>query len=380
MAENENRNRLNLAKQPTVFTLKQSFPTWFKQFRNFCDLCQIPDNNRYRTLLSFLDQESFLLVENLALTDEQREDIQDNAVYVLIKNALKSTDSRVPPGYELRFRRQKESESIEQYALALETLALDAYPNDQNIRQNRLLIESFISGIRSDELAIKLLQNDFANLTEAIDMAKQYFQALQTRRFIKTEADFRPSLEKVYNITQDDDSKSVNNIGQPASQGKIPSNQENQLAGQIPNLPAVNPFGSYNNYAQSQWNQQHVPVPNLRQNTLNQAGFNPYHTQFHQFQGPYQQRGFNSVQTQNRRQKANIICYFCYKPGHYANQCFKNPAASRPTQRQVDTCSYCAKRGHKVENCWFLTGQKRPNHDEDDRAAQLNPKNPFRPT
>ena len=384
IANDQNRNRLNLAKQPTVFSLKQNFPTWFKQFRNFCDLCQIPENNRYRTLLSFLDQEAFLLVENLALTQQQRADIQANAVYILIKNALKSTDSRVPPGYELRFRRQKENESIEQYALALETLALDAYPNEQNIRQNRLLIESFISGIRSDELAIKLLQNDFANLTEAIEMAKQYFQALQTRRFIKTEADFRPSLEKVYNIsTEEKHSESVNNVSNQVPQAKPVPNQAGQSANQ--NLPNTN-NGSFVPQNFAPWNQQYVPNPDPRQVMYNNAGFNQFYPSF---QDPNahltnQQPGFNNLyqmrnNIQRPRQKANVICYFCFKPGHYSNECFKNPAASRlPPRNKVDTCSYCGKRGHKAENCWFLTGQKEPN--DNDRLAQMNSKNPFRPT
>lgn len=67
----------------------------------------------------------------------------------------------------------------------LERLALEAYPDDQNIRANRNLIECFISGIRDDELAIKLLQENFDNLANAINRAVQYQQALQTRHFIK---------------------------------------------------------------------------------------------------------------------------------------------------------------------------------------------------
>ena len=67
MAENQVRPAgAQLAKQPSVFTLKQSFPVWFKQFRNYAELLQVQVNQRYRTLLSFLDAESFTIVENLA--------------------------------------------------------------------------------------------------------------------------------------------------------------------------------------------------------------------------------------------------------------------------------------------------------------------------
>ena len=151
--------------------------------------------------MSFLNSESFTLVENLNLTNAQKQDITAQETYQLIKTCLKSTESRIPSGYALKYRKQKESESIEQYAFELENLALEAYPNDQNIRQNHNLIECFISGIRNDELAIKLLEQNFENLTEAIQAAARYFLALQTRRFIKTESDFKQTMEKVYNLT-----------------------------------------------------------------------------------------------------------------------------------------------------------------------------------
>ena len=116
-----------------------------------------------------------------------------------------------------------------------------------NIRQNRTLIESFISGIRNDELAIKLLEENFQNLGQAIERAVHYYQALQTRRFIKTESDFRPSLEKVYNVSKNIDSEEnkpakeqdVNAVN--ASPTEQPQSHYNQKSHPNINMPAPAP-------------------------------------------------------------------------------------------------------------------------------------------
>ena len=141
-AANANLAR-HLAKQPLIFTIKQNFPTWFKQFRNFCDLCQVPDDTRYRTLLSFLDQDCFVLVEGLNLTPAEKADIQENAVYNRIKTALRSPTSKIPPEVQLKYRKQMADETIESFATCLENLALDAFPGQDNIRANGTLIRTY---------------------------------------------------------------------------------------------------------------------------------------------------------------------------------------------------------------------------------------------
>ena len=397
----DQNQRMALAKHPSVFTLKQNFSTWFKQFRNFCDLCQVPDNTRFRTLLSFLDQECFILVENLNLTEAQRANIQDNAVYVLIKNALKSTDSRVPPGYELKYRKQKDSESIEQYAAALESLAMDAYPNEQDIRANRNLIECFISGVKNDELAIKLLQNQFDNFTQVINMAKQYFQALQTRRFIKTESEFRPTLEKVYNVSDENDEVNVlSKSDQHSKQAEAAINtnidqrprynQNFQFQGrpQAENMQQRStPWsGRNNNWSQNQmgnpqdtpWTTPTYTTPYNDTGNMQRFESNGY-GQYNYMNNASPSPNNSGLYNQNRRSRQNVICFFCQKPGHYKTECFSYLRMIREqnhqNQQQVDTCSYCGKRGHKAANCWALLGK---NDTRNPNQGSL--KNPFRPT
>ena len=99
----------------------------------------------------------------------------------------------------LRFRKQHEGESVEQYANELEKMALEAFPEDENVRENRQLIQSFLMGVRNDELGVKLLEENFENLTQAINAAARHCKALQTRRYIRKESEAQV-LEKVYQV------------------------------------------------------------------------------------------------------------------------------------------------------------------------------------
>ena len=137
----------SIARHAQEFSIsKHNYPIWAKQFRNYCELLQVQENQLDRTLLSFLDPELFTIAEYLALTQAHRANIFADEPARLIKNALCQRETKIPPGYELKSRKQGENESITKFASELEKLALEAYPNEQKIRQNRVLIQSFISG------------------------------------------------------------------------------------------------------------------------------------------------------------------------------------------------------------------------------------------
>ena len=393
MAANQNaaqnaRPNPATARHPPEFSLKDCFTTWFKQFRNYCELLNVPANTRYRTLLSFLDPECFTIVENLALPDERRADIFHADTQRALKDALSRRESRVPAGYAMRYRKQKEGESIEKYAAELEKLALEAYPDVQNIRANRNLIECFISGIRDDELAIKLLEENFNNLTETINRAVHYQQALQTRRFIKTETDFRPTMEKVYNISSEESAK-VNTTEYrkpepPATQQAQPANgnpfqyQGFQQNGNQFQNPSFQPNGY--NQAPQQWYPQQVPsqyrqFPNTRQSFPSYQNFRSRQRQ------PYP-GGQYQYQREPRRNLSQIICYFCEKPGHIKPECYSYKRHLQQ-QKQSKHCTYCNKQGHSADSCWHLIGFPSskpfaPQGDSNNQAS--NSKNPFRPT
>ena len=176
-------NRL-IVRQPSDYKFGTDFPSWYRQFWNYCTYVAVAQAVRFQLLLSFLDINAFNIVENLGFEEDEKLNLQN--CYERIKNALKQTKDRLLPRFSLHHRKQKKDETMEQYALELQKIAAQAYPDDQNIRNNGDLIECFITGLTDDGLSIKLLQNrpDFNTLTDALEAANNYLSAIQTRKAV----------------------------------------------------------------------------------------------------------------------------------------------------------------------------------------------------
>lgn len=117
---------------------------------------------------------------------------------------------------------------------------MDTFPDDQNIWQNRSLINTFIAGIRNDELGIKLLKAEYENLGDALIAATQYLQAHQTPRFIKTEAEHKLALEEVYAVKEEklpDEPSTVNAVRPVAQKQRQPAKPETHQINTQPPMP-----------------------------------------------------------------------------------------------------------------------------------------------
>ena len=339
MAENQNRNVANVAKSPELYQLKKNFASWLKQFRNYAELLNINANNVYRTFLSFMDDEAFTIVESLNLTNAQKNDFFDNATQTLVRTAIKNRQGvRIPAEYMLRFRKQHEGESVEQYASELEKMALEAFPEEQNIRENRQLIQSFLMGVRNDELGVKLLEENFDNLTNAVEAAARHCKALQTRRYIRKESEAQV-LEKVYQVSCANCNCTNNKSSDPGTVNAVMTAGRNR-------------------------NQQfHPPVMQQMKNTDDQTPYGQQLPTNSRAQQGEMQPYFQTSDRQHRRQytdKRNIQCYQCRKYGHYRSECWDlMKYQSQPQQRPY--CTYCGKSGHTEAKCWNLN---RPSPDQ----------------
>ena len=397
-----NRMAQNVAKHPDTFTSKLSFSSWFKQFRNYCDLLQIADNNKYRTMLCFLDSDSFDIVEGLQLTANQRADIEDNATFLLIKEALKNQDDIVPAELQLKHRTQKPDESITAYSKALTKLALDAFPNDQNIGANANLIQAFITGVRNDELGIELLRHDaFPTLAQAVTAATEWLGALKTRRFIKTETTFGPELtEKVYNVstTNNQDNSLIQAATAPAVKINQPPVtaaceqcnlrnshyiQGSNVQQHEPHMPMgmSMPQAAFMNPSYASCNALMQPAQNLNNFQFPAQAPSRVQRQFPPMQGnqfPQVPQHLNSNYSQNKQRK-DITCYFCGKRGHIRSQCYAYKRAQGQAKPTKLFCNYCGIPGHTASNCRHLMGSA--NAPQNQQASNNTAsKNPFRPT
>jgi hypothetical protein len=391
---NEQARPRTVARAPEEFSLKANFTVWAKQFRNYIELLNVQNDQVYRTLLSFMNPECFTLIEALELDAAERADIFDQDVFRRLTTALKSREMRVDPDYLLKYRKQRDDESIEKYSEELIKLAEEVYPEDQNIRNNRQLIASFVGGIKNDELAIKLLQENFNTLTDAVQAAVQYFRALQTRRFIKTETDFRPVLEKVYRTTQ----QPKENQPEPAlppfnsppsvprQPGQFPNNQQQIAVGNATNAP-INLVRSQQfpqmrqqaNFAPHFSNHNHgnnmVQLPFMNQGPNGMAQWSNM-TQMGQNSQQGNVQPFNEGQQSYKR---NNLCHFCQKPGHFIAQCYARMRMEGQQARPRRFCDHCQKNGHTVDFCFVLHPHLRPRSDNR-QNRQYNPKNEYRPS
>ena len=173
-----------VAKQPISYKYGTTdFVAWYRQFTNYCVAVGTEERHKYVLFLSFLDTKSFTIVENLGI--EQNDKLNMQLCYERIKIALQAQDSQIPARYALKYRKQKSDETLDDFCYELEQLAVRAFPRDQGIQANQTLIESFISGLRNDQLSIKLLQEQYDTLAAALTAAKTYLSAYDTRKFLK---------------------------------------------------------------------------------------------------------------------------------------------------------------------------------------------------
>lgn len=346
-----------VARVPEEYKLKNSFAAWIKQFQNYTELVNVPAGNLYRTFLSFMNDEAFAVVEAAGLDDAQKLALFDNLTPV--REAMKARQGeRIPAEYMLSLRKQEEGESIEQFAAVLERMAAEAYPQDQDIRANRQLIQCFIMGIRSDELGVKLLGENFNNLTDAIVTAAQYYKALQTRRFIKRGGTETTAVsEKVYNIGTSNCSGcncNRNNDSQVNAVQKTVMRTEKQSA-----TPMNTPSNQWQfNHGQQMATQMPTQVPvQVPQMAMPQmmSGHGNWPMQYQQ----------NMQPMMGNQQPRRKICSNCQKTGHTIENCWAingrpdgySQGYNQNWGQQKD-CTYCNKRGHTAADCWHLNPQK----------------------
>ena len=77
--------RRTIARAPEVFQITSNFSTLIKQFRNCVEQVNVGAPEIFRTFMSFISPECFLLVEALGLTDAEKLDMFGAGVFQRIK-------------------------------------------------------------------------------------------------------------------------------------------------------------------------------------------------------------------------------------------------------------------------------------------------------
>ena len=340
-----------LVRQPPEFKgSEDEFSVWYSQFANFAKTMKIADPEYFGALVTYLDTMAFSIVENLNLSNEIKADpIQFKP---FLEKALKSESEKIPASLALRYRSQKDEETLSQFAFQLEKLANKSNLDLGQTARQQILIDSFCTSVKNANLSIKLLEQTFATLADAVDSAIKIETAQNIRNFVQTgnnnasndveilASSSSSHTEMVSNPTN----PSVPHNSQPANSSSREIGTQNFVSdnfrnynspGPRPQNPAQNQ-NSYNtnsNYTRNDY--RHNNAQNLDQGWAPA----PIHTSNYRYQGP---QYANYYQNQNRQSGQNVnrgpntrsrgfnrhntprfmkTCHYCNSPQHFINVC-----------------------------------------------------------
>ncbi|CAM1300483.1 Uncharacterised protein g2729 [Pycnogonum litorale] len=143
---------------------------WYRGFKYFLSTIASHNPNKLEVLFLHIGPNVFDLVEDATSFDE--------AISAL-ESAYVKAPSEVHSRYLLSTRNQSSSESIDTFLQALNKLAVDCKFKAVSAEKNKddFVRDSFISGLRSNAIRTRLLENDTLDLKNAVQQARALEQA-----------------------------------------------------------------------------------------------------------------------------------------------------------------------------------------------------------
>lgn len=154
---------------PKNFQLNQNFRIWLERFDNFVKLAKIPVTQRREQLLSRLEHQAYVAVNNLHL----EESLSYNEFCSQLMKRFHNV-SREDYKLQMRARVQRANETYEAFSDALQELALNAFPSSGFELQQEMALDQFLLGVTAED-AVKqqLLMSSPTTLSEAIRKVRQ---------------------------------------------------------------------------------------------------------------------------------------------------------------------------------------------------------------
>ena len=339
-----------LAKQPAGFRYGDSFRLFFEQFMNYANTVGCEEAAKVNLLLSFLDSKSFQLAKNIVFSEEEQASIAKDAGLAFPKfNIALSPVETIPARIALKYRMQGPDESINDFLYELRLLADKAFAPDDDNRE-RVLVDTFCTGLLDTDLSVKLLQKEFATLEEAAFAAQKQFSKRSIKNFMsKNRAETERAVD-IFHTSDDDGAMATKSILKKVSfdldlkqgQNQPPeynhnfqkniSTEQSSRASQSThmNSPQQGTHDmQYRNTSQAN-NEQHNPYvyppsqwPPTFQHNQGQGYYNQHNPGFtSQQQWPQQQYPQFPRAYQRSRNMGPKRCFFCNKAGHVVKTCF----------------------------------------------------------
>ena len=281
-----------MVRQPQTFRYGTDFAAWFKQFENFATAAKCDVKEQYILLLTYLDTKSFTLVQNLDVSATNQANL--NLCYSQILNILTPDNDRIPARLSLKYRVQKATESISEYAFELEMLANKAF-DSKNPNKQATMVDTFCTGVSDTNLSIKLLEHDFETLSEALVYAQK----------VKVAQDVRHSIRNIQLGQGPDPNIEVlagNAVTKPAIPEFNQANNNSKLDVTQARPMSVAPPKKYDlnkQHEQLGYGQNQFSAPVYNHQFASQPRLGHFEAQFNQFQNPYM--GYFNPRVQNPR-------------------------------------------------------------------------------
>ena len=307
----ENNVRLaHAVKLPDIFKFGDDFDLFSRQFGTFARVLNIDQAQQYNLLLSFLDKKAFNIAQAVDISDTDK--LNFDGALPKLKNAL--TVSEIPANIILRFRKQLETETLNDFGYAIQCLGFTAYGPD--CLKHNSVIDAFCMGVTSAELSAKLLRKEFKSLPEAISFAYNIESASKIRSFVEQN---RKVPELGMSSVQ---------AGKPPvlTDGVASVGQQTDGAGKPPISIGLQTDG--------------VGKPPIPNKTLTDTEFECRQAELLEEMEPDKKisdskTGKRVPITSFREDRRIFRCYYCDKQGHLIKSCFKRMADERKSTKDV---------------------------------------------
>ena len=223
----------NIVKQPDIFVYGEDFDIFMDRFEAYLTNTNAVKTSHYTLLLSYVDGVSFRKLRSLQFTDEHKtEDVVDlKKARKLLKSVLQK-QTTVPYSIQMKYRTQKDKESITDFGYEIQVLAQKA--EIENVDTSREIIEAFCSGLNDSQLAAKMLLklDTFTSLKDAIEYAMQRESTQKINDFITVSRRTQLASEKSVNILANDFSEIMLDEKEIASSSNDTTNKSTEESGQ----------------------------------------------------------------------------------------------------------------------------------------------------
>ena len=158
---------------PNSSAATQEWKHWHKTFSNYIEAISSHDPNKLNVLVNFLSPRIYAYISDCSTYETALETL--SALYIKPKNEVFAR-------HLLASRRQKPGETLDEFLQALKSLSADCNFKAVTAERHKeeFIRDAFISGLRSQQIRQRLLENKTLELSAAFDQARALDVAQQS--------------------------------------------------------------------------------------------------------------------------------------------------------------------------------------------------------